>query len=73
MSGSVSDPDDSLVGRTVTFGDVLAPYGLTATVDANNNFSVSHALPGLQEGTATATITDPHGASGTAYYWIYYS
>jgi hypothetical protein len=65
LSGTVSDPDDSLVGRTVTFGGVLASYHLSAEVDANNNFSINETLEGLGFGEATATITDPHGASGS--------
>ncbi|MEN6494056.1 MAG: hypothetical protein ABFD16_07180 [Thermoguttaceae bacterium] len=65
ICGAVSDPDDSLVGRTVTFGGVLESYHLSAEVDANNNFSINETLEGLQTGIATATITDPHGASGS--------
>ena len=45
----------------VTFGGVLASYNLTATVGADGVFSVTVELVGLQDGTATAQTTDPHG------------
>lgn len=71
--GSVSDPDDDLVGRTLTFGGVLEPFNITAVVQADGSFTVTRFLDGLQEGMGTATITDQHGASGSASYWLYYS
>jgi hypothetical protein len=73
LSGSVRDLDDSLVGRTVTFGGVLASFNLSAEVDANNNFSITETLTGLQEGNAEATITDPHGASGSYATYVSFS
>jgi hypothetical protein len=61
ISGSVADSDDPVQGDVVTFGGVLASYNLSTTVGANGVFSFTVELLGLQEGTATAQTTDPHG------------
>lgn len=73
LYGSVSDPDDDLTGRIVTFGGVLARYNLTATIQANGSFSITKFLIDLEEGTGTATVTDPHGASYTRGWYLCYS
>jgi hypothetical protein len=58
--GTVTDVDDSVTGLTVDFGEVLAPYNVTATVQADGTFSVTQVLNGLQAGTATAWTFDTH-------------
>lgn len=66
LSGTVTD-DASVAGLTVSFGGVLAQYGLTATVQADGTFSVTAQLFGIQSGTATALTHDVQGlASNTA-------
>ncbi len=73
LYGSVSDPDDDLTGRIVVFGGVLAPFNLTATIQANGSFSIIRNLAGLQDGDGTVTVTDPYGASDTDSYYFCYS
>jgi hypothetical protein len=63
LSGVVTDDDDPVEGNVVTFGGVLAGYGLTATTEVDGVFLLTVELPGLRGGTATALTHDPHGAS----------
>jgi len=72
ISGSVTDPDESVVGMVVRFGGVLADYHLTTTITrADGVFSLTVELPGLQVGIATATTKDSHGvASEEADFWV---
>lgn len=61
FTGMVTDNDDPVQDYVITFGGVLAGYHLTATAGADGVFSLTIELIGLQEGTATAQTTDPHG------------
>lgn len=61
FSGSVSDADDAVEGYVVHLGGVLAGYGLTVTVREDGVFTLTVEITGLQQGTATAQTTDPHG------------
>jgi len=74
IQGSVSDQDDNVQGMVVSFGGVLASYGLSATVSANGTFQLDVQLVGLQEGSATAQTTDSLGAqSNLAEYVIVFA
>jgi hypothetical protein len=58
FSGTVTDVDDYVEGMTVYFGGVLAGYGYTATVYADGTFYMTHEIPDLQSGIATAQTYD---------------
>lgn len=70
LEGRVSDPDDSLVGMTVTFGGVFANYNLSTTVNADNTYSLQWMSDERPEGFGSATVTDPHGATGMYETWV---
>jgi autotransporter-associated beta strand protein len=71
LSGTVTDANDPVAGDVIRFGGVLTGFHLTTTVKADGTFELTVELHGLQEGTATAQTTDPHGAlSNLAGYWI---
>lgn len=71
LTGTVTDDDDDVEGYIVTFGGVLASYGLTAEVGANGVFSITVELVGLQQGTGTAQTKDTHGVlSNEAWYYV---
>jgi len=71
LTGTVTDNDDDVEGYVVTFGGVLAPYGLTAVVAMDGVFSILADLSGVQMGTGTAQTKDPHGVlSNLAQYWV---
>lgn len=61
FTGDVSDVDDEVEGYVVNLGGVLAGYGLTATAREDGVFTLTVEISGLQQGTATAQTTDPHG------------
>lgn len=58
ITGSVSDVDDDVTGWTVSFGGILAGYGLSATVNSDGSFELIDELPGLASGRATAWTFD---------------
>ena len=57
LSGHVTNG----AGGTVSFGGVLGPYGLSAPIDGEGNFTVSAPLSGLQTGTGTVQATGGDG------------
>lgn len=59
FTGTATDVDDSLVGMSVVFGGVLSGY--SAVVGSSGTFVLKEYLPDLNSGTASATVTDPHG------------
>jgi hypothetical protein len=55
----------------VTFGGVLADYGVTAIVQADGSFSITYQFVGLQSGIATAVTADLTGqTSNTASTYV---
>jgi autotransporter-associated beta strand protein len=71
LTGTVTDRDDPVKGDIVTFGGVLASYNLKATVGVDGVFDFTVEIRYLQEGTATAQTTDPHGVlSNLAVDWV---
>lgn len=71
LTGIVTDTDDDVEGYVITFGGVLAGFGITATVGADGVFSITVELVGVQMGTGTAQTTDPHGIlSNLAEDWV---
>ena len=58
--GTVSDVDDNVTGMTVTFGGVLEPYNLTATVNSDGSFYLAGYFS-FNSGDATVYATDDSG------------
>lgn len=61
LSGHVTD--EHPLGLVVTFGGVLASYGITATVQSDGTFSTTQQFVGLQDGFASAVTVDLAGLS----------
>jgi hypothetical protein len=71
FSGTVTDVDDDVEGMIVVLGGVLESYHVTALVQADGTFSLTHEFPGLQTGEATAVTEDwSHAQSNIAAYWV---
>jgi hypothetical protein len=71
FEGHVNDPNPQ--GLVVVLGGLptLQNEQVTATCDANGNFSVVVQLQPNETGTATANVTDPWGQqAATAYYFV---
>jgi hypothetical protein len=66
LEGTVTDQGASVAGMKVTFGGVLAKYGVTATVLANGSYCATEPLPNVATGTATAKTQVAGMASNTA-------
>jgi hypothetical protein len=72
LTGVVTDEDSSVEGDVITFGGVLASYGVSTTADVDGTFSVTVVLRGLPSGTATAQTHDSSGLySALAEDWIW--
>lgn len=71
LSGTVTDVDDDVEGMVVDFGGVFSSYGVSATVQADGSFSLTHEFIGLGTGWATAqTEDDDDASSNLAMYFV---
>jgi hypothetical protein len=72
FSGTVVD--EAAAGLTVTLTGpqgCLQPGGVAVVTDANGNFSWQGTVaPTVDTGTVKATVTDPHGLTGSATYYL---
>ena len=59
ISGTVTDDDGDYSDIQLTFGGILAPYNISATVQADGTFSVAQNFPGIESGIASVQAFDP--------------